>query len=601
MRSAVEQLATELERPVEDIDREVRGYLEEMVASHRPFFMNRLVQLSRMMQRAGYGEHIDYDASQVERVRAVAREWPTVLLPSHKSNLDASVMKVAMRDNDLPPTYIFAGINMAFWPMGSIARRSGSVFIRRETKDLPVYRATLREYLGYLTETRQNLEWYIEGGRSRTGKLLPPKLGLLVYVVDAFRQGRVDDIALVPVSIVYDQLSDVSDFAIESSGGQKRREGLGWFIEFYRRQRRRYGKVYVRFGEPISLREHVAPTGDEQADTLQLQKLSFEVCWRINQVTPITANALVALTLLGAGGTAMTFGALRVVLADLLADVTRRALPRASSVEALEDDEGVHATLAALEANGIIDCYRDGSQPVYSVGPREYLAAAFYRNTAIHFFVNTAIIEVAVTSASRSSDNRLALFWSEAMRMRDLLKFEFFFPEKDEFVHDLDADLSARADGWEERIASGDVAPVLESLHPSFASTVLRSFIEAYSVVAHELASRDAAERIEQKPLLVACAGRGKQYLLQRRLRNAESISRPLFATGYQLAENRGLLEPAVDVVARRLAFRSELDHVLELLTVVDDAALRRYITLITQREASAVASHDRSPIDHGQ
>ena len=96
---------------------------------------------------------------------------------------------------------------MAFWPYGTIFRRAGRIFIRRDIKNDPVYRWVLREYLGYLVEKRFTLEWYIEGTRSRTGKLAPPKLGLLRYIADACREGRTDDVAMVPVSIVYDQLT----------------------------------------------------------------------------------------------------------------------------------------------------------------------------------------------------------------------------------------------------------------------------------------------------------------------------------------------------------------------------------------------------------
>ena len=101
--------------------------------------------------------------------------------------------------------------------------RSGSIFIRRDTRDDPIYRFVLREYLGYLVEKRFHLEWYIEGGRSRTGKLLRPRLGLLTYVIDAYREGRTDDVVLVPASITYDQLREVAEFADEAHGGRKRK------------------------------------------------------------------------------------------------------------------------------------------------------------------------------------------------------------------------------------------------------------------------------------------------------------------------------------------------------------------------------------------
>jgi glycerol-3-phosphate O-acyltransferase len=591
-RARLERLAPEVSRPNPDLDREVDDDLAEMVAWHNRWCMNLLLRLARALNRSGYGDDIDYDAPQVARVRRIMENHPTVVLPSHKSNLDAGVMKLALRDNGLPPTYLFAGINMAFWPMGPVARRAGSIFIRRETRGDPVYRATLREYLGYLVETGQHIEWYIEGGRSRTGKLLPPRLGLLVYVIDAYVEGRTDDVFLVPVSIVYDQLSDVRDFAEEARGGVKRREGITWLIDFYRRQRRRYGRIYVRFGEPLSLRGQLGPPAASTAGTrserdLELQKLAFEVSWRINQVTPVTGNALVTMTLLGANGIAMTLDQLRVSLRDLLGEVHRRQLPVAASVEALDEVDGVLAALRALEENHTVTSYAGGPRVVYSIGPDQQLAAAFYRNTAIHFFVDPAIADVAMAAACRAGEGRMEAFWTEALHLRDLFKFEFFFPEKDEFVTRLRADVATRAPDWEERltVGSGDAPDVLAESYPSFASVVLRSFTEAYRVVAHELVRQVPPQSIDRSSFLDACQGRGQQYLLQRRIRTSESVSRPLFATGLELARNRGLLELDAGVAERRQQFRREVDDVLALIDAVDRVALRRYDRLLAEDE----------------
>ena len=150
---------------------------------------------------------------------------------------------------------MLGGINVAFWPIGPVARRSGYVFIRRSFKDDEVYKLALREYMAYLMRKRFNLEWYIEGGRSRTGKLRPPRYGLLAYLVEAFRSGGVEDVQLVPVSIVYDQLYEVGAMAAEERGAQKTAESLSWFVGYARAQGRRLGKVRVSIGEPLSLRD----------------------------------------------------------------------------------------------------------------------------------------------------------------------------------------------------------------------------------------------------------------------------------------------------------------------------------------------------------
>ena len=102
-----------------------------------------------------------------------------------------------------------------------LMRRAGVIFIRRSTSDDPLYKYVLREYVGYVLEKRFNLSWSIEGTRSRTGKMLPPRLGLLSYAADVYLTGRVDDIALLPVSITFDQLHEITEYAEYARGAAK--------------------------------------------------------------------------------------------------------------------------------------------------------------------------------------------------------------------------------------------------------------------------------------------------------------------------------------------------------------------------------------------
>ena len=150
-----------------------------------------------------------------------------MLLFSHRSYLDGVIVPVAMQENRLPPVHTFAGINLSFGLMGPLMRHSGVIFLRRKLDD-PLYKYVLRQFVGYIVEKRFNLSWSIEGTRSRTGKMLPPKLGLLAYVADAYLDGRSDDILLQPVSISFDQLHETAEYAAYARGGEKTPEGLSW-------------------------------------------------------------------------------------------------------------------------------------------------------------------------------------------------------------------------------------------------------------------------------------------------------------------------------------------------------------------------------------
>ena len=130
---------------------------------------------------------VDVDTSRLAELAELGRKHSLVFLPNHRSYLDPLVLRAATAGHGLPSNYTLGGINLAMWPLSELGKRSGLIFIRRSSRDDPVYPAMLRLYLGFLLRQHANLEWYFEGGRTRTGKLRPPRMGVLRYLVDAFR------------------------------------------------------------------------------------------------------------------------------------------------------------------------------------------------------------------------------------------------------------------------------------------------------------------------------------------------------------------------------------------------------------------------------
>ena len=175
----------------------------------------------------------------LERLRELNSKHALVFLPPHRSYVDPLVLAEVLHEHDFPRNHLLGGNNMAFWPIGPLGKRAGVIFIRRSFGDDAVYKLAVREYLGHLVAKRFNLEWYIEGGRTRTGKLRPPKYGLLHYLVRALDEDRAEDVMLVPVSIVYDQLQEVELMAAEQAGAEEAapRACAGWPTTCARRAR----------------------------------------------------------------------------------------------------------------------------------------------------------------------------------------------------------------------------------------------------------------------------------------------------------------------------------------------------------------------------
>ena len=560
MRARAAQLATTTGRTTGDVRAELDACLREMVATHGGPAGDVFLHIARLFDRAAYRGRIRYDETEVARLQDLNRRYPIALLPSHRSYIDPVVLASVLQRAAIPPTYKLGGINVAFWPMGPMGRRAGLIFIRRSFRDDPVYKLALREYVGWLAEHRQNLEWYIEGGRTRTGKLREPRLGLLAYLVDAVHDDRCSDFLLQPVSIVYDELLDVEEHARSASGAAKAPESLGRLIGYARAQRTRYsrGDIHVSFAAPISVREHLtreleAAARSDDTDALPLQKLAFEVAVRINTVTPITPPALITMALLWADR-ALSVTQLLPLLERYAELVDERGLP--VTAKPIATPETLLSGLASLQRHGVVTRYDGGTEPVYLILPEQRIAASYYRNGILHFFLISAIVDLATGDGAGP-------LHEGALRLRDLLKFEFFFAEKAEFLADVDTE-AARPD----RPVTGPF---------------LRPFLEAYWAAAEALRAHGDEAVSDTSGLVGEASGLAEQFLLQHRIYCADAVSSSYADGAVRLADHRGLLAPesTLDLAHRRAAFADELHDLVRRARTTQTRAAQRFLEVM--------------------
>lgn len=586
-------------------------FLTELATGWSRLAADLVPAIGRRTFEKGFDPTIDLVPAEVERLRTTLADSATIFLWSHRSNMDQPVLTLALYDQGMPMPHTFAGINMAFGPIGPLYRRAGTIFIRRNIGDDPLYKHVLQEFVGYLVERRFDLSWSIEGTRSRTGKMLPPKLGLLSYAAKAYLDGRTDDIALQPVSISFDQLDEIEEYATYAQGGAKKAESVGWLVDYLRSQsKRHFGKAYLRFPEPVSMRQFLGdPDGEIAQDPakrrLAMSKMAFEVAWRINQATPVTPTALVTTVLLGSRGLGLTASQMHAALRPTLDHLERVGLPAACGVAALREVGGVEAALDALTAGGPVTAIRTGRRTVWMIEPENQLAATFYRNSIIHVFLNRAIVEVASMAGALAGErgkDPVAEFWRAAWRLRDLLKFEFYFNDKEQHRADLAEEMSALAPDWEALLAHGTqaVARALTEDMPLTASFTIRPFLEAYAIVADVLRGYDVVP--EKKVIVQDALGLGTQYIAQRRVTNSEPVSTLLFDTALQLFAFQGLMEQAPDRVERTTAVLVELRGALRLILEVERAAEVVYLNHGFVLPGSAEDAGDLSTVfaDHG-
>ena len=364
-----------------------------------------------------------------------------MFLISHKSMLDTMALSLVLFDADLPLPLTFGGINLNKPGLGALARRSGIIFLRRSFQDNEIYKATFRRYIDYLIEKRFSLLWALEGTRSRTGKLLPPRFGLFSYVVESILRTRLHDVTFIPVSVAYDQITEVEDYSIEQRGQTKKPEGITWPLRFLRSGRSR-GQIHLRFGEGLTIKELVEPAEleagiDDQRKRTLVPTLAFEVAVRMNAATPITATAIVTLILLASGNRAQSLAEIQALARAGAALIRRRHLEIVGRSN-FRDENAVRSTLDALHETGIVSYLDEGTERLYAISVDQHLNAAYYRNTAIHYFILDAFVEVALLDAASVSGDLTEAFFARTSELRELFKFEFYFPRRADYQSEIE-------------------------------------------------------------------------------------------------------------------------------------------------------------------
>lgn len=536
-KNELQKLSAELGRPVPELRAESAQIMKELISTPRTFWLDVMAALNRKILSLGYHNNVVLDEEGLVRVRQLAREHPSSLLWSHKTYIDGFATQYIFFENDFPATHTLGGVNMAFAGLGFLARRAGAIFIRRSFQDNALYKSILRLYIGYLLEKRFPFSWSFEGTRSRVGKLMPPKYGLLKYVTEAAHATGTRNLHIFPISISYDLIGDVPDMTTEQTGAVKAPETLRWFLRYLSGLRQPMGRIYVDFGEPVVLDESPSPE-----EPLALQKIAFQVGVETNRVTPITLVSLATMILLGSAPRAMTRDELLSEIDSLVAWARARDIRLTSDFEP-ENRTQLDNLAQILVNNGLITRYDGGPEVVYTIAAEQHAVANYYRNTTIHHFVNKAIAELALLHVAGSVDNGLDAFWEEAERLRDLFKFEFFYTPTNEFRDQVRTELERYQPEWERKIReqAGFEQKLLTILQPLVAHTTLLSFTEAYRIVADVLARKADDTELEERECISQCLAYGRQAYLQRRISSEASIGKLLFKNGFSLMENMRL------------------------------------------------------------
>ena len=531
----------------EAIHMEAGTYLKELYTQHKPVANLIGVQLSQFVLGRAYDQTIDVNPKEVKEVAKLVRRHPVAFVMTHKTYIDMMVLALVLARHGLPIPYIFAGINMAFMGVGQLGRQSGVIFIRRDIRDNEVYKLALRHFIAHHVDEKSSFMWAIEGTRSRTGKLVWPKMGILKYIMEG-EQDSPQEVKYIPVSIVYDLIPDVKEMAKEMRGKAKKAESLAWFIDYIKKMGERMGRISLRFGEPISSEgQGVTAFSEEEEEAGKVSRFALEIVHRINQITPVTTTSLVTTALLSKY--AMTKQGLESDIANLM------QLIESHNKNALVDrgrpiGESVQYALNLLTRTGLVQQQGDSVTAKYTIRPEDFLTVNYYANMAVHHLYHQAFIELAwARVAYLQPEDRMAAFWTGIMQLRDFFKFEFFYSNKLTFVEEIENDLHQLIPNWQDMLndPKADLMAVLKKQKTLVSPAVLYTYIEAYNVVAYTLRQWDVNQPFDEKEFLGNCIFLGGELQWQGRIQRIESVSKPFLLNGIRFAKNRDLIPTAAD------------------------------------------------------
>jgi len=235
---------------------------------------------------------LEFDHEGLDELRVLLRKRRKVILtPSHRSHLDYIFISYAIYKQGLACPLVAAGQNLSFWPMGYFFRKTGAFFIRRTFRGLDIYPLVFRSYLWLILHKFQPVEFFIEGGRSRTGALLPAKLGILNMILDAFNSGKLSDVNFVPIAVNYDRIPEEDSYIRELKGLPKQKERITSLLKSRHLLKRHFGNVCFAVGKPVSLAE-TSKESTNQAE--QKDKLGTSIMNQLRLTMPVTSTALVA-------------------------------------------------------------------------------------------------------------------------------------------------------------------------------------------------------------------------------------------------------------------------------------------------------------------
>ncbi|KAG1520109.1 hypothetical protein G6F52_007976 [Rhizopus delemar] len=504
---------------------------------------------------------------ELKRVALIAQEKKEslIFLPSHKSHIDYLVVSYLMFRLGIQIPHIIAGDNLDLPVVGKILKSSGAVWIRREWGGDELYKTILEEYMIALLSNGFNLECFVEGTRSRLGKLLQPKLGVVKIILDALVDNRVTNCHIVPISIGYDKIIETSSYATELLGTPKQKESVWQILTSSRLLQLKWGRVDVRLGKPFALRDWLddqlrmrgqMDLKDLNQKSILLKSLGYRVLADINSIAVVMPSALVGTVILTLRGRGVGRSELirrvdwlRKVIQDKGGHVSEFYGMSTGSI--VDRTVSIHKDLIG-ERKG-----KDIVEPTfYPISPFEL---SYYRNQVIHLFVEEAIVCAALYSVIKKGGGKPLQrmkyndLFSEISFLSSLLKLDMIYRpggvEKNtrrtvQWLMDQNV-IEMTEDGW---VGLNDMERQCGRENYDFLCFMIWPFIESYWLAAISLYTLAPSQSvtgpiwIDSKLFAARTQAMGKTLYYQGDLSYLEAVNKETLNNAFTRYQEQGII-----------------------------------------------------------
>jgi len=584
-----ESLSTTL--PVTEIEKRALANANEIV-SHQSYRVIRSfhILLTWLWNKLYNG----IDLHNVNRLKALARTHEIVYVPCHRSHIDYLLLSYVLYHNGLTPPHIAAGKNLNLPVVGPLLRRAGAFFMRRTFKNDPVYKSVFDEYLHQMFVRGFSVEYFIEGGRSRTGRTLKPKIGMLNMTVNSYLRDSSKPICFMPVYFGYERILEGSTYRSELEGKSKEKESLWDIAGVLGTLKNDFGKVAVNFGEPIYLGEFLNNSipdwqngfGEETTRLTDVCiELGTKIATHLNAAVSVNAVNLVATALLTTPRQSMTDERLQRMVEDLVSIASGMNSSGEQSII------GLDAISIIRQAESIADITRSTQSfgDILTASPPSAILLTYYRNNTIHVYALPSFIARWVKHFGSISVNDLL----EACKgLYPYLKSEFFLPYP---IVELEATINQiieifvsigvitiERDTTSQLMASAP-SPVSDGYASltSFAE-IIEPTLERYYILATLIEQHGVQSVVDLENRASAI---GHQLSAFYGINSPEFFDKSLFATFIASMERENVITISNDLVRSNV----NLEKIKELTELTLDSDLRYDVLQVAAKSLPAV------------